>query len=194
MWIMIEVVDPPGVERRGPTLDAVHDVALGQQQFGQISAVLAGRTGDKSRLSRGVVHLFPIQSTAALLCGVRNSHFRGEHTLDGRVEVAGRCSRPNSCCPGRSRRKRRRKIEKIDAAAAAQDVGDGGKDGGSLGDHRGRQTGRNHGACRSALPASHRHRRAKILALRRERRAPSADRGRAAIRRDGYNYGQPLRA
>ena len=30
-------------------------------------------------------------------------------TLDGRVEAAARCSRRNSCCRGRSRRKRRRK-------------------------------------------------------------------------------------
>ena len=37
----------------------------------------------------------------------------------------------------------------------------------------GRQMGRDHHPCRSALPASYRHRRAQVLALRRERRAPS---------------------
>jgi hypothetical protein len=40
--VLVDVVDPAGVERAGAPLDAVHDVALLQQQFRQIRAVLAG--------------------------------------------------------------------------------------------------------------------------------------------------------
>jgi hypothetical protein len=42
-----------------------------------------------------------------------------------------------------------------------------------FGDHWWRQMGRDHHPCRSALSASHRHGRAQVLALCRERRAPS---------------------
>ena len=48
MRILVEMLDPPGVEARRPTLDAVHLVALGEQQFGEIGAVLAGDAGDQS--------------------------------------------------------------------------------------------------------------------------------------------------
>ena len=44
---------------------------------------------------------------------------------------------------------------------------------GALGDHRRRQMGRDHHPCRSALSAPHCHGRAQVLALCRERRAPS---------------------
>ncbi len=45
--ILVEMVDAVGVEQRGAALDAVYLVALGQQQFGQVHAVLAGDTGDQ---------------------------------------------------------------------------------------------------------------------------------------------------
>ena len=51
---------------------------------------------------------------------------------------------------------------------------------GALGDHRRRQMGRDHHPCRSALPAPHCHRRTEVLALCRERRAPSPVRRRTA--------------
>jgi hypothetical protein len=38
---------PLGVEQRGAALDAVHLVALFQQELGQIGAVLAGDAGDQ---------------------------------------------------------------------------------------------------------------------------------------------------
>ena len=46
----VEMVDPAGVERRGAPLDAVHDVALGQQKRREIGAVLAGDAGDQRDL------------------------------------------------------------------------------------------------------------------------------------------------
>ena len=48
--ILIEMVDALGVERRRAALDAVHDVALGEQEFGEIGAVLAGDAGDQGDL------------------------------------------------------------------------------------------------------------------------------------------------
>jgi hypothetical protein len=47
MWVLVEVVDPGGVEAAGPPLDAVHAVALLQQQFGQVAAVLACDAGNQ---------------------------------------------------------------------------------------------------------------------------------------------------
>ena len=41
------MVDAGGVEGRGPALDAVDLIALGEQQLGQIGAVLAGDAGDQ---------------------------------------------------------------------------------------------------------------------------------------------------
>jgi hypothetical protein len=45
--VLVEMVDPGGVEGRGAALDAVHGVALGQQQLGQIGPVLAGDPRDQ---------------------------------------------------------------------------------------------------------------------------------------------------
>ena len=45
--VLIEMIDTVGIEKRGPTLDAVNRVAFFQQQLGKIGAVLAGDTGDK---------------------------------------------------------------------------------------------------------------------------------------------------
>ncbi len=47
MGVLIEVVDPVGVEQRAAALDAVDDVALVQQEFGEIGAVLSGDAGDE---------------------------------------------------------------------------------------------------------------------------------------------------
>lgn len=46
MGILIDVIDPGGVEQRGTALDAMHLVALFQKEFGQIGAVLTGDAGD----------------------------------------------------------------------------------------------------------------------------------------------------
>src|ERR1700686_5800506 len=54
--IAIEVIDARRVEGRRAPLDAVHDIALAQQQFGKISAVLPGRAGDQRRFGTPVIH------------------------------------------------------------------------------------------------------------------------------------------
>ena len=58
-------------------------------------------------------------------------------------------------------------------------VGGCGRNSFSLCDHRRRQMGRDRNPCRSALSAPHCHGRTQVLALRRERRAPSPFRCRA---------------
>src|SRR5947209_9240743 len=48
------MVDPVGVEQRGPALDAMDGVALAEQEFGQVGAILAGDTGDECGFGHGV--------------------------------------------------------------------------------------------------------------------------------------------
>ena len=91
-------------------------------------------------------------------------------TLDGRVEGSARCSRAKFMLPWSFSEEAA--ARKIHAAAAAQYVGRCGKSCGPFGDYRRRQVGRDQDPCRSALPAPHRYRRAEILALCREWRAP----------------------
>jgi hypothetical protein len=45
--VLVDVIDAFGVEGRGPALDAVHGVALFQQEFRQVGAVLAGDAGNQ---------------------------------------------------------------------------------------------------------------------------------------------------
>ncbi len=51
--VLVEVVDALGVERRGAALDAVHRVTLGQQQLGEVGAVLPGDAGDQRDAATG---------------------------------------------------------------------------------------------------------------------------------------------
>ena len=46
--VLVQVVDAVGVEQAGPALDAMHFVALVEQKFGQVGAVLPGDAGDQS--------------------------------------------------------------------------------------------------------------------------------------------------
>jgi hypothetical protein len=48
--VAVEVVDPSGVEGRGAPLGAMDFIALAQQQFGEIRAVLSGHAGDQCNL------------------------------------------------------------------------------------------------------------------------------------------------
>ncbi len=48
MGILIEVINPGGVEAAGTALNAMNFVSLLKQEFYEIAAVLAGNTGDKS--------------------------------------------------------------------------------------------------------------------------------------------------
>jgi hypothetical protein len=45
--ILVEMVDAVGVEQGCPALDAVHLVALVEQELGEIGAVLSGDAGDQ---------------------------------------------------------------------------------------------------------------------------------------------------
>src|SRR5581483_308619 len=44
---LVQVVDAIGVQERGPALDAVHGVALVEQEFGEVGAVLPGNARDE---------------------------------------------------------------------------------------------------------------------------------------------------
>jgi hypothetical protein len=46
--ITVEVIDPSGVERGGAPFDTVDNVALAQQKFREIGAVLSSHPGDQS--------------------------------------------------------------------------------------------------------------------------------------------------
>ena len=46
--ILIEVIDAVGVEEGAAALDAMDDIALPEQEFGKVGAVLAGNAGDES--------------------------------------------------------------------------------------------------------------------------------------------------
>jgi hypothetical protein len=46
MRILVKMIDPIGIERGSAALYAVHPIAFGQQEFGQIGAVLPGNSSD----------------------------------------------------------------------------------------------------------------------------------------------------
>ena len=48
MLVLIEMINPIGVERGGSAIDAMYGVALIEEQFSKIGAVLAGDTADQS--------------------------------------------------------------------------------------------------------------------------------------------------
>ena len=90
-------------------------------------------------------------------------HWMGA-TLDGRVEASGAVFESKFMLPWSFSEEAA--VREICSSAATQHVRRRCKDGGPFHHHRRRQVGRNQDPCRSALPASRCHRRAKILALR----------------------------
>ena len=48
MRILIKVIDPGGIKTAGSALDAMHHIALLEQELRQVAAVLAGDAGDQS--------------------------------------------------------------------------------------------------------------------------------------------------
>ena len=52
MRVLVEVIDPAGIERRGSALDPMHLVALLQQQLRQVTAVLPRDAGDQRGFGR----------------------------------------------------------------------------------------------------------------------------------------------
>jgi hypothetical protein len=53
--ILVEMVDPVGVEQGGAAFDAVDGVAFLEQEFGQIRAILAGDASDQCGFSHAVI-------------------------------------------------------------------------------------------------------------------------------------------
>ena len=53
MGILVEVVNPAGVEATGTALDAVYLITLLQQELSQIAAVLAGDACNEGLLQTG---------------------------------------------------------------------------------------------------------------------------------------------
>ena len=51
--VLVEVIDPAGVERGGAPLDAVNLVALLKEELSQVTAVLPGDAGDQGGFGRG---------------------------------------------------------------------------------------------------------------------------------------------
>ena len=47
VWILVDVIDALGIEARCPAFDAVDLVALFQEEFGEVGAVLAGDAGNE---------------------------------------------------------------------------------------------------------------------------------------------------
>jgi hypothetical protein len=47
MRVLVEMVDPLGVKRRGAALQAVDFISFRQQEFGQVRSVLSGNSGDQ---------------------------------------------------------------------------------------------------------------------------------------------------
>ena len=93
------------------------------------------------------------KNTGQVVADVQRRAFHPVHrwmaaTLDGRSRQPGRCSRPNSCCRGSSRRRLPRKAY---GPIAAQHVGHGLPHGSAVDHHRRRQMGRDDHPGRPAL-------------------------------------------
>ncbi len=97
------MVDSAGVEGRGPPLDPVHLVALGQQQLGQIGPVLAGDAGDQRTLahapalpSLGPCRVDPLQHriVRSRRRGPPSARVRSRMRRSSASEACARTSRP----------------------------------------------------------------------------------------------------
>ncbi len=53
MRVLVEMVDPAGVEHRAAALDAVDDISFPKEEIGQVRAILAGHTGNEGCLHEG---------------------------------------------------------------------------------------------------------------------------------------------
>jgi hypothetical protein len=71
MRVLVDVVDAFGVEARGATDDAVHLVALPEQELGEVRAVLARDSGDESSF-----HVVPGRTGGEFRC--RNGRGRAD--------------------------------------------------------------------------------------------------------------------
>jgi len=57
--VLVQMVDAVGVEQRATALDAMHHIILVEQEFGKVSAILAGDAGNQGNflLSHGVLRV-----------------------------------------------------------------------------------------------------------------------------------------
>ena len=78
MLVLIEMINAIGIERGGSAFDAVYGVALIEEQFSKIGAVLAGDTADQSHT---FVHDGRSQSLNLVL--TYQSPIRGEEQPEG---------------------------------------------------------------------------------------------------------------
>ena len=62
--ILVQMIDAAGVERGRAPLHSVHHIVLGQQQLGQIGAVLAGHPGDQCDLAALAHVISPVAAPA----------------------------------------------------------------------------------------------------------------------------------
>ena len=97
--ILIEMIDTGGVEGRGAPLDAMNSVTLGEQQLGQIGAVLTGHPGDQCHFG----HLAFLDFVGSIRLPESNSSNRRKLTglRSGRQsEISRHCSiRTTGICP-----------------------------------------------------------------------------------------------
>ena len=47
VWVLVDMVNSVGIERRGASLDAVNLVSFAKQEFCQVGPVLTGNAGDE---------------------------------------------------------------------------------------------------------------------------------------------------
>ena len=124
MRVLVKVIDPGGVEAARAPFDAVHLVALLQQQLGQVAAVLAGDAGNQGcgmspfcecnhmkKRSEGA-HTYDVcaQSDAsfapAILIDEGNLLRPTDHQANEAEKCMSVCSqRDQECLPGRTLRK-----------------------------------------------------------------------------------------
>ena len=52
MWVLVQPIDPAGIERRRTALDAVNDIALLEQKIRKVGAILSGDAGNEGDFFR----------------------------------------------------------------------------------------------------------------------------------------------
>src|SRR5262249_48358049 len=60
VWILIKMIDPPGVERGRAPLQAMNDIALVEQEFGKVRAILPGDSGNQCNPLCHELHPVPL--------------------------------------------------------------------------------------------------------------------------------------
>ena len=61
MGILVQMIDPGRIERRRTPFNAVNDISLVEQEFGENSAILASNTGNQSSFCHLAI-LYPVKN------------------------------------------------------------------------------------------------------------------------------------